>query len=344
MYNQVSHRASVHTAMLATHNVIGAPEVRGKLTAVSSLPTRRHAGSSSRCQRRRVRTQTRLNAQEDSSTPSRIFDAEDFAKPARPLEKGVDFDEEYTPAGYVYEAVPVTKAGRERMKGEPQWVRVRPKVGEVGKRKSDSFVVEKTLSEHSRILELTLDRPLGMVFEEDSQGRVRVSELVAGKQAEQAAAVAKLTQKIDSVALPGDVLRAFTATILQYPPKASITGDLTGTIRKVVLYGADAQPWRKTSEALRIGRVADGPVTLVLERAEAGSPLSFWEPEEQKEDPSEEEGEVRAGASKQNEEKARIKLDPMLNEAEFDRDSQDVGKAVLGTLGIFALLVLAGFS
>ena len=35
--------------------------------------------------------------------------------------------------------------------------------------------------------------------------------------------------------------------------RASLVGDLTGTVRKVVLYGTDEQPWEKTAEALRGG-------------------------------------------------------------------------------------------
>jgi hypothetical protein len=33
-----------------------------------------------------------------------------------------------------------------------------------------------------------------------------------------------------------------------------------------VLFGCDEQPWNKLVSALRAGLVADGPVTLVLER------------------------------------------------------------------------------
>jgi hypothetical protein len=53
-------------------------------------------------------------------------------------------------------------------------------------------------------------------------------------------------------------------------------GDLTGTVRKVVLYGVDEQPWEKTAEALRGGLKADGEVTLLLERPAEGSPFSTW--------------------------------------------------------------------
>lgn len=53
-------------------------------------------------------------------------------------------------------------------------------------------------------------------------------------------------------------------------------GDLTGTVRKVVLFGVDEQPWEKTAEALRGGLKADGQVTLLLERPSEGSPYATW--------------------------------------------------------------------
>ena len=49
----------------------------------------------------------------------------------------------------------------------------RPQVGEVGKRKRETFVVEKTLSEDSALVEATLERPLGIIFTPDTEVRTR---------------------------------------------------------------------------------------------------------------------------------------------------------------------------
>jgi len=50
-----------------------------------------------------------------------------------------------------------------------------------------------------------------------------------------------------------------------------LTGDLTGTERRVVMYGCDGQMWAETQRALATGLVADGEVCMVLERAREGS-------------------------------------------------------------------------
>jgi hypothetical protein len=55
-------------------------------------------------------------------------------------------------------------------------------------------------------------------------------------------------------------------------------GDLSGTKRAVVLFGADDQPWGKTVGALTSGLRADGPVTLVLERDDDPARAEAWTP------------------------------------------------------------------
>ena len=64
----------------------------------------------------------------------------------------------------------------------------------------------------------------------------------------------------------GDVLRAVTATKVEWGNRTELTGDLTGSERRVVLFGADGQSWPKVQGALRSGLIADGDVELVLER------------------------------------------------------------------------------
>jgi hypothetical protein len=60
--------------------------------------------------------------------------------------------------------------------------------------------------------------------------------------------------------------------------RAQLLGDLKGTKRTVVLYGADGQAWEKTFVALTQGMAADGPVTLLLERPLPGSRDATWAP------------------------------------------------------------------
>ena len=60
--------------------------------------------------------------------------------------------------------------------------------------------------------------------------------------------------------------RAFTATQVVYKTTAALTGDLSGTKRVRTLYGAGGKDWKDVSAALANGRVADGPVTIVVER------------------------------------------------------------------------------
>ena len=76
-----------------------------------------------------------------------------------------------------------------------------------------------------------------------------------------------------SAALEGDVLRAVTCTNIVWAG-----GDVPQ--RSIVVYGADGQTWPAVVAALKKGLVADGPVTLVLERrlqagaADSGSAVS----------------------------------------------------------------------
>lgn len=51
------------------------------------------------------------------------------------------------------------------------------------------------------------------------QGMVRVQELISGYPAEQRSAVAKLNQTQSKEVMEGDILRAFTATVLDFPLK-----------------------------------------------------------------------------------------------------------------------------
>lgn len=120
----------------------------------------------------------------------------------------------------------------------------------------------------SQLITVTLERPLGLIIEEDvSAKRAVVADIVDGSRAAQRAKLAGFDRaRRADAALPGDVVRAFTATNLVYPTKSLIFG-MQPPQRQVVMFGADGQKWERVSAALKLGLVEDGPVTLVLERA-----------------------------------------------------------------------------
>ena len=155
---------------------------------------------------------------------------------------------------------------------------LRVEVGPVGRTVRRSFALQRRLGASSSLFAVTLPRPLGVVFVPAADGGVRVAALVPGSTAGRAAGVARLSPDGSATPLPGDLLRACTATVFSFPAGAQLLGELKGTTRTVVLYGADGQSYEKTFAALAQGRVADGPVTLLLERAQAGTPGAEWKP------------------------------------------------------------------
>lgn len=185
----------------------------------------------------------------------------------------------YAPRGFYYDGVMPDDEGE----------RIKVEVGVVGARQKRTFVLRKVLSSSSSssgsdILEVTMERPLGITFERDTEGMVRVADFVEGSRAGRAAAVERL-QGVNNAgqraaAKRGDVLIAFTTTTLSFGPRAQLLGDLSGTKRVVVLFGADRQPWSKVVSALKAGLVADGPVTLLLERERDRERAIAWMPEE----------------------------------------------------------------
>ena len=160
-------------------------------------------------------------------------------------------------------------------------------VGPVGRTRRRAFSISPILDGPSKIVTITAERPLGVVFAEDTKGRVRVEELVEDGEAARAAAVAKLNGRSDSFLAVGDVLRASTASVVSVPrgAGAQLLGNLDGSARVIILYGADSQPAEKTLQALRQGKVADGPCTLVVERPSDESRDAEWSAFEEKEAP-----------------------------------------------------------
>ncbi|GIL78527.1 hypothetical protein Vretimale_6122 [Volvox reticuliferus] len=144
--------------------------------------------------------------------------------------------------------------------------RVRIAVGPVGARQLRTYVFARSLPVPSDILTVTLPRPLGVVLEYDERfRRATVVDLIEGTNADQRRKKAALNSDlVKDAVLPGDILRAATATNFVYPTKA-----LFGAAppeRHIVVYGADKQSWSSICAALKKGEVKDGDVTLVLER------------------------------------------------------------------------------
>ncbi|KAH7616766.1 hypothetical protein NADE_001574 [Nannochloris sp. 'desiccata'] len=144
---------------------------------------------------------------------------------------------------------------------------IRIEVGAVGATQFRTYFFDKLLPQSSQLVVVKLPRPLGIVFEEDTRmGRAVIAEIVAGGNADQLSKKASLDLRLAATApQKGDILRACTATNIVYRTGALILGAQTPE-RAIVVYGADNEKWPAVATALTRGLVADGEVTLVLER------------------------------------------------------------------------------
>lgn len=203
-----------------------------------------------------------------------------------PADAGASFEDPDT--GVAFEAAPGAEPARDRF-GElafrpvsyTPWPvedaaaaggeAVRIGVGPVGATAPRTFIFDKVLPPPSRLVVVTLPRPLGVVFEEERRkGRAVVAAIAPGGSAEQRCRRAALDPGMaGSAPAPDDVLRACTATNVVYPTASLILGAQPPE-RHIVVYGADGQRWPQVATALKRGLVADGDVTLVLERRETG--------------------------------------------------------------------------
>ena len=144
----------------------------------------------------------------------------------------------------------------------PSDVLVRLNVGPVNATVPQNYVFEKS-SPTSKLITVTLPRPLGIVFE-DIKGSVQIVDLVENSGADQLWKRAKLDSSLrDSAPMVGDVLRGLTTTVVIYKEGALIA---QGPEREIVVFGADGQKWQDVKAAMKRGLRADGDVTLVLER------------------------------------------------------------------------------
>ncbi|XP_024391977.1 uncharacterized protein [Physcomitrium patens] len=159
-------------------------------------------------------------------------------------------------------------------------VKVKIKVGPLSSLQERVYRFQKIFGSSSRLVVITLPKPLGIVFVEsplvDAYGknRVMVGELVVGGNADRASRVAQLFDGRKNVAsntpilnggvMPGDILRATTTV--------GVTVDFFGIRRPqrvMDLFVADGRPWHLITRALNASFVADGELTLVLERRNA---------------------------------------------------------------------------
>jgi hypothetical protein len=150
--------------------------------------------------------------------------------------------------------------------------RIRISVGPVGRRSARTYVFKRLLTARpSKILGVSLPRPLGITWAEDEAGRVVVGGFTEGGEAGRRAAAAALDPvHLAATALaPGDVLRALTATTVVFRGAGALAGWAPG-VREVVLFGADGAKWPTVRAALRKGDAADGDVTIIVEREEGG--------------------------------------------------------------------------
>lgn len=182
----------------------------------------------------------------------------------------------------------------------------------------------------STILSVTQDRPLGIVFEPDADGLVRVADFVAGSQAAKANDVASLAPFGAQCAKRGDVLRGFTGVQVSFKTTSSITGDLSGAKRVRTLYGVDGQGWGEVCAALTNGRKADGPVTLVLERDADAERRENWPR-------AKTELEWRGlGQESTKDKRERERLEPT-------EDEKAANLSILVGVASFLLLIVSGF-
>ena len=59
--------------------------------------------------------------------------------------------------------------------------RIKVEVGPIGEKRKRTFVLRKTMAD-SVLVEVTMERPLGITFERDTEGRVRIAEFVDGEE------------------------------------------------------------------------------------------------------------------------------------------------------------------
>lgn len=151
-------------------------------------------------------------------------------------------------------------------------------VGPVNKLTQRVYSLNRKLGSSSDIIVNTLPKPLGIVFElsKIATGRIFVAELVQGGNADRASRVNQMFESkqrresglgrviYDGGVRAGDLLRATTMV--------NVVVDLFGLRapqRVVLFFEVDGRSWAEAMGAIQTSFVADGPVTLILERQRA---------------------------------------------------------------------------
>ena len=198
--------------------------------------------------------------------------------------------------------------------------------GEQNQSRKRTFMFRKVLNTESSLIVYESQRPLGIIFEVDTFGFLRVVDFNPTSKAYQNDKVQRLQpqKEVSQSPVIGDVLRGFTTVSIKYGPRAQLLGDLSGTKRMVVAFGCDNQETDSIFKALRLGTVADGAMTLVLERAKIPSKRMNWKPEE-----------IKIDDAKLEKERKQITIDNGFSTANV---------TYLVSLASFLLLLLAGFS
>ncbi|KAL2620492.1 hypothetical protein R1flu_000697 [Riccia fluitans] len=162
-------------------------------------------------------------------------------------------------------------------KDDREEVKLKIPVGPIRNCLDETFTFKRILGPSSVFVVVTLRKPLGIIFEavrKRNKEKVVVAELVPGSNAQRAFKVNQMFQgagsnrksRGGSVILngdvrPGDILRATTTV--------GVEVDLFGIRapkRVMMLHVADGRRWDDTMAALKASFIADGPLTLVLER------------------------------------------------------------------------------
>jgi len=151
---------------------------------------------------------------------------------------------------------------------------IKCKVGTVGDEETRTFFIPRALGDQSSILTVEVQRPAGILFEEDEgDGLVRVVAIQDDSNAAKLRRIGQLTQQMEKAPEVGDVLRAFSTTSTVYG-----TGALTGTSlpkRELqFILVDDMETWDMVADRLRRGRKSDGPAVYILERPTPGSVVS----------------------------------------------------------------------
>lgn len=148
-------------------------------------------------------------------------------------------------------------------------------VGPVGNLVEQAFPITRKLGPSSNIVVVTLPKPLGIVFElsKMATGRIFVAELIPNGNADRAARVTQLFESQKGrESSHGNVMyggRVKVGDLLLATTTVNVVVDLFGlraSRRAILLFDVEGRTWAETMGAIQTSFVADGPVTLILER------------------------------------------------------------------------------